>query len=105
MAAYVVITKTRTRNPSELELYAKEAPTFMAGHQATFLARFGGCEVKEGAAVEGVAIIQLPTFEEAKRWYESPAYQEASQHRFRGGDYNIVIVEGLPLGLPPPSAH
>jgi uncharacterized protein (DUF1330 family) len=70
-------------------------------HQATFLARFGGCEVKEGAAVEGVAIIQFPTFEEAKRWYESPTYQEASQHHFRGGDYNIVIVEGLP----PPSAH
>jgi uncharacterized protein (DUF1330 family) len=95
MPAYVVITKTRTRNPSELELYAKEGPSFMAGHPATFLARFGGCEVKEGAAVEGVAIIQFPTFEEAKAWYESPAYQEASQHRFRGGDYNIVIVEGL----------
>src|SRR5271169_1668664 len=96
MPAYVVITKTRTRNRSELDLYAKQAPAFMAGHPATYLARFGACEVKEGAAVEGVAIIQFPTFEEAKTWYESPAYQEASQHRFRGGDYNIVIVEGLP---------
>jgi uncharacterized protein (DUF1330 family) len=68
----------------------------MAGHPATYLARFGNCEVKEGAAVEGVAISQCPTFEEAKAWYESPAYQDASQHRFRGGDYNVVIVEGLP---------
>jgi uncharacterized protein (DUF1330 family) len=96
MPAYVVITKTRTRNPSELELYAKQAPVFLAGHPATFLARFGRCEVKEGAAVEGVAIIEFPTFAEAKAWYESPAYQEASQHRFRGGDYDIVIVEGVP---------
>lgn len=95
MTAYVVITKTRTRNQSELELYAKYAPAFMAGHPATYLARFGGCEVKEGAAAEGVAIIQFPTFEDAKAWYESPTYQEASQHRFRGGDYNIVIVEGI----------
>src|ERR1700685_4335004 len=101
MPAYVVITKTRTRHPSELELYAKAPASVMAGTPATLLAPFGGCEVKEGAAVEGVAIIQFPTFEEAKAWYESPAYQEASQHRFRGGDYNIVIVEGLP----PPSAH
>jgi len=31
-AAYVVITKRRTRNQSELELYAKEAASFMAGH-------------------------------------------------------------------------
>jgi uncharacterized protein (DUF1330 family) len=51
--------------------------------------------VKEGAGVEGVAIIEFPTFAEAKAWYESPVYQEASQHRFRGGDYDVVIVEGL----------
>jgi uncharacterized protein (DUF1330 family) len=96
MPAYVVITKTRTRNRSQLDLYAKAAPIFMAGHSATYLARFGACEVKEGAAVEGVAIIEFPTFEEAKTWYESPAYQEASQHRFQGGDYDVVIVEGVP---------
>ena len=95
MAAYVVITKTRTRNRDELDLYAKRGAVFMAGHRATFLARFGTCEVKEGAGVEGVAIIEFPTYEEARAWYESPAYQEASQHRFRGGDYNIVIVEGV----------
>ena len=62
----------------------------MAGHSATYLARWGGYEVKEGAAVEGVAIIEFPTFAEARAWYESPAYQEASQHRFRGGDYDVV---------------
>jgi uncharacterized protein (DUF1330 family) len=82
MPAYVVITKTRTRNPEELAEYAKHAPAFMAGHPATFLARFGRCETREGAAAESVAIIEFPTFEEAKAWYESPAYQEASQHRF-----------------------
>jgi uncharacterized protein (DUF1330 family) len=95
MSAYVVITKTKTRNRVELDLYAKQAPEFMAGHAATFLARFGNCEVKEGGEVEGVAIIQFPTIAQAKAWYESPSYQEASRHRFQGGDYNIVIVEGL----------
>jgi uncharacterized protein (DUF1330 family) len=38
----------------------------MAGHPATFLARFGHCEVKEGAGVEGVAIIEFPTIEAAR---------------------------------------
>jgi uncharacterized protein (DUF1330 family) len=73
----------------------------MAGHPATYLARFGPCDVKEGASVEGVAIIEFPTFEEARAWYESPAYQEASQHRFRGGDYNIVIVAGVGTSAAP----
>jgi uncharacterized protein (DUF1330 family) len=62
---------------------------------ATFLARFGTCEVKEGASLEGVAIMELPAFEAAKAWYESAAYREANQRRFKGGDYDIVLVEGV----------
>jgi uncharacterized protein (DUF1330 family) len=85
----------RTRNPAELELYAKERPTFLRGHSVTFLARFGRCEVVEGGGVEGVAILEFPTFAEAQAWYASPAYQAASQHRFKGGDYSAVIVEGV----------
>jgi len=96
MKAYIVITKTRTRDKDELDLYAKRAPSFMAGHRATFLARFGPCEVAEGGQVEGVAIIEFPSMDEARAWYRSPAYQEASRHRFQGGDYNVVLVEGLP---------
>jgi uncharacterized protein (DUF1330 family) len=66
----------------------------MAGHALTYRARFGRHEVVEGAAAEGVAILEFPTFEEAKAWYGSPAYQEASKHRFLGGDYRFIIVEG-----------
>jgi uncharacterized protein (DUF1330 family) len=48
MAAYVVITRFHTRNPAELEQYAKDAPGFLAGHSIKFLARFESCEVVEG---------------------------------------------------------
>lgn len=100
MAAYIVITRVRTRNPAELALYAKEAPAFLAGHAVKFLARFGPCEVVEGAGVEGVAILEFPTLAEARAWYASPAYQGASQHRFLGGDYSAVIVEGTDPNSP-----
>jgi uncharacterized protein (DUF1330 family) len=95
MAAYVVITRLRTRDPTELELYAKKRSTFLSGHSVRFLARFGPCETVEGATVEAVAILEFPTFAEAKAWYAGPAYQEASQPRFKGGDYSAVIVEGF----------
>lgn len=94
MAAYIVITRLRTRSRAELDLYAKEAPAFLAGHAVKFLARFGPCEVVEGAGVEGVAILEFPTLIEAKAWYTSPIYQGVIQHRFLGGDYSAVIVEG-----------
>lgn len=85
----------RTRNPAEIQLYANEAPVFLAGHAIKWLTHFGTpCETFEGPQVEGAAILEFPTLAEAKAWYLSPAYQEASQHRFKGGDYCAVLVEG-----------
>jgi uncharacterized protein (DUF1330 family) len=86
-------SKEHTRNKTELDTYAKQHDTFIAGHALTYRARFGRCEVVEGSQTEGVAILEFPTFELAKAWYESPAYQQASKHRFQGGDYRAIIVE------------
>ncbi|MNG40076.1 hypothetical protein D3C84_1285070 [compost metagenome] len=49
----------------------------------------------EGPAVEGAAILEFPSFEEAKTWYYSPAYQDAVKHRLQGGTYRGIIVEGV----------
>jgi uncharacterized protein (DUF1330 family) len=94
VSAYIVFTRLRTRNPEEVKLYAEQAPKFLAGHAIRFLAQFGHFEVKEGGGVEGVAILEFPSFSEAKAWYESPAYQSASRHRYMGEDYSAVIVQG-----------
>lgn len=95
MPAYIVFTRIRTRDSAELGLYAKQAPTFMAGHTVKRHANFGACEVLEGPGVEGVAILEFKSVTAAKAWYESPAYQDASWHRYQGGDYSAIIVEGL----------
>jgi len=95
MPAYLIITRVCTRNPAELERYAKRAPDFLKGFTLKFLARFGECEVKEGPGVESAAILEFPSMEDARAWYESPMYQEASQHRFKGGDYSAIIVDGV----------
>ena len=49
----------------------------------------------EDPEVEGVVILEFPSFDEAKAWYDSPAYREVREHRFRGADYRAVIVEGV----------
>jgi hypothetical protein len=51
MSAYIVFTRVRTRNPAQLDLYAKQAPTFLAAHAIKWLAHFGPCEVVEGRAL------------------------------------------------------
>ena len=94
MSAFIVFTRIRTRNPGELKLYAAEAPAFMAGHKVKNHANFGPCEVLEGSGVEGAAILEFENTAAAKAWYHSPAYQTASQHRYLGGDYSAILVEG-----------
>ena len=95
MAAYVVLTRERMHDPTEFAVYSKMAPGAMIGHAATVLAAYGHHETVEGDDVEGVVIVEFPTFSEAKAWYESPAYTAARAHRFKGADYRCVIVEGL----------
>jgi uncharacterized protein (DUF1330 family) len=95
MAAYVIFIRESVRDQSELKVYSQKAPAAMAGHAVTPLAVYGRHEVIEGPEVAGVVILQFPSFDEAKAWYDSPAYCEAREHRFKGADYRAVIVEGV----------
>jgi uncharacterized protein (DUF1330 family) len=95
MSTYVVFIRESTKNLSEMEAYTPLAGASLAGHAVKVLAAYGRYEVLEGPEVEGVVIVEFPSFEEAKAWYDSPAYREAREHRFRGADYRAVIVEGL----------
>ena len=95
MAAYIVFIRESTRDAAELETYSQQAGATLAGHPAAVLAAYGRQEVLEGPDVEGVVILEFPSFEDAKAWYDSPAYRRAREHRFRGADYRAVIVEGV----------
>jgi uncharacterized protein (DUF1330 family) len=95
MAAFAVFIRERTKDQSELDVYTPKAAASLAGHAVTFHAAYGRHEVLEGPEVEGVVIISFPGFEEAKAWYDSPAYRAAREHRFRGADYRAVLVEGV----------
>ena len=95
MAAYVVFIREKTLDATELATYAQKVPLAAAGHDLTRLALYGRQEVLEGPPMEGVVILQFPSLDAAKKWYDSPAYTEARQHRFKGADYRVVVVEGV----------
>lgn len=95
MTAYVIMQRTATKDPAEMAIYAPKAGAARGDHAITALAFYGRHEVKEGGPVEGVVVLSFPTFAQAEAWYHSPAYQEAAQHRFKGADYSVVIVEGV----------
>ena len=95
MSAYVIFIHKKTHIPAELEIYSQKAPASLAGRPVKVNALYGRHELIEGEQVEGAAILEFPSFDEAKQWYDSPAYREARQHRLRGADYIGIIVEGF----------
>jgi uncharacterized protein (DUF1330 family) len=95
MVAYVIFIKERTRDSSQIELYKKMAPAGMAGYPITMRVAHGRKEVVEGPEFEDMMMLEFPSFEEAKAWYSNPSYQAACEHRFRGGDYRAIIIEGV----------
>ena len=95
MATYIVFTRESTRDAAELRTYSQQVGATMVGQPATVLAAYGRQEVLEGPHVEGVVILEFPSFAAAKAWYDSPAYRKVREHRFRGAEYRAVIVEGV----------
>lgn len=95
MAAYLIFQRDKTTDAAELKTYSGLAGATMAGHKATPHVVYGPHEVLEGADIEGVVVLSFPTMEEAKAWYNSDAYTAARQHRFKGAEYRVVLVQGL----------
>jgi uncharacterized protein (DUF1330 family) len=94
MSAYVIFIRRHTAIPAELKTYSQKAPASLAGRRLKIHALYGHHHVVEGPEIEGAAILEFPSIEEAREWYDSPAYREARDHRLRGADYIGIIVEG-----------
>jgi uncharacterized protein (DUF1330 family) len=95
MKGYLVFTREKTIDAAELEIYWEQIRGTFAGHEVRLLASYGEYEVLEGDPTEGVVIAEFPSVAAAKAWYESPAYREVREHRFKGAIYRGILVEGV----------
>jgi uncharacterized protein (DUF1330 family) len=95
MPAYVILIRNKTVDAEELKTYAQKARPAGRDFSPKVLAFNGALEALEGEAAEGVVMIQFESMAQAKAWYDSPAYQEARQHRLKGADYRVILAEGL----------
>lgn len=95
MATYLVFTRESTQDQGELDTYMRGVGATLEGHPFKLLALYGPQQVLEGDAPEGVVIMEFPSTQAARAWYDSPAYQAVAQHRFKGSRYRVVLVEGV----------
>ncbi len=95
MPAYFVAMRESLKDPEEMKIYSPKAKASLDKFEWAMRAYGGRLKVLEGDPIEEVVIVEFPSFDKAQEWYDSPAYQDAVQHRFRAAEYRTFITEGL----------
>ena len=95
MSAYVIVDLTVTDLPT-MEEYRKLVPATLAKYGGRFLVRGGAHQTVEGDwKPNRVVVLEFPSMEQAKRWYDSEEYREPKAMRLRAGRANLIMVEGV----------
>ena len=95
MAAYI-IAQIEVTDPDRFGEYQTLAPKVVEKHGGRFLARGGATALLEGNwDPPRVVILEFPSLEQARRFYDSPEYQQAKQVRSGVAKFNMLAVEGV----------
>lgn len=94
MAVYMIL-KITIQDAKKLKEYQKLAPSIVASHGGKFLARGGELVSLEGDDTRRTIIMEFPSMEKAKCFYNSTEYVEARLLRKDAAMFDVVIVEGV----------
>ena len=95
MPAYIIADVTVT-DPATMEEYRKRVPATLAPYGGRFIVRGGAHQTVEGDwKPNRLVVLEFPSLEQAKRWYDSEEYREPKAMRLRAGRTNLVIVDGV----------
>lgn len=95
MAAYV-ISEVEVLDQVLIEKYRSLAQAAIAKYGGRYIARGGAIEPVEGDwAPKHIVIVEFPTMEKARTWYQSSEYAEALQVRQKALNRKLIFVEGV----------
>jgi uncharacterized protein (DUF1330 family) len=93
--AVYVIADIEVTEPGEYEEYKRLAGASVQQYGGRYAVRGGRVERLEGEwSPRRFVMLEFPTIEQARTWYDSPEYREARAIRERTAKSNIVMVEG-----------
>lgn len=92
MPAYLVAVRENVSDDEAFKAYAKTARGISQSYGGRVLAAFGEHCVLEGSDCDGVLIIEFPSIDIAKRYYNSAEYQRIIDQRFKSSNCSIVVI-------------
>lgn len=94
MAGYI-IADIEITDPEEYRSYAQQTQATVDKYGGKFLVRGGQLETIEGDwQANRVVIIEFPSVEQAKVWYNSPEYTAIAGIRQHSTVSRIILVQG-----------
>ncbi len=95
MSAYV-IANVKVLDPETYKEYVKQSPISITAHGGRFLARAGKAESLEGdVASNRVVILEFPTYERAREWWNSEMYRLPKALRQTASEASLILVDGV----------
>ena len=95
MAGYIVVDIEIT-DPNEYQTYAKQTAATIEHYGGKFLVRGGEPETLEGDwKTKRLVIIEFPSIEQAKAWYNSPEYSAIIGIRHHSAISKMLLVQGV----------
>jgi len=84
------------RDPSWVAEYGPKVLDLVTKHGGKFIVRGGKMEKLEGspALPSRAVVLEFPSMEQARAWYNDPAYAPLIKLRQTGSDADIMLVDG-----------
>ena len=97
MTAAYILVDSKVTDPEQFKQYGTLAPAAVAAAGGEYLARGGRSEALEGDwKPPRVTVLRFPSYDAAKAFYDSAAYQDVRKHRVGATHhFNMVLVEGI----------
>ena len=95
MSAYVVV-QVDIKDPVRYADYRGMVPASLEKYGGRFIVRGGTVHTMEGDwAPKRFVLVEFPSVERAKAWWDSPEYREARDLRWATASSQLIIVEGV----------
>lgn len=101
MPAYFIV-EIEITDPEAYKRYTARTPDIIAKYGGRFLVRGGNGEAIEGAPPARIVVIEFADRAAAKRFYDSPDYQEILKIRHSASKGRMMLVDGVASASPPP---
>lgn len=95
MPAYYIV-EIDIQDEVKFEEYRQRVPGTIARYGGRYLVRGGRQETIEGDwKPKRIVVLEFPSFEQAKRWYDSDEYRPLRELRRGAARGHILLVDGV----------